>query len=297
MEDVAIIFNPYAGRGRAQSRILAVQNALEAAGLSFDLLLTEGRGHAIELARQARQAGHPLVVAAGGDGTVNEVVNGLAQAAGEGPVGPLGILPVGSANDFAESMGIDTDLHRAAQRLVRGYTRPADLGRVNDRYFDNNVGIGFEALVDIEAHKIKRLQGMPLYLIAVFRALVRFPFPVVDLEWDEGRMTRKRILLISVGNGWRVGGGFLITPDAQPDDGVLDLCIADALPRWQILRLLPKVMRGTHRDEPAVYLTRSTRLLIESADPLPAHADGEILWEDAHRIEITVEPGRLQVVV
>ena len=98
-----------------------------------------------------------------------------------------------------------------------------------------------------------------------------------------------------MGNNRRNGGGFLVNPDAVPDDGLLDLCIADAIPRLQILRLLPKVMKGTHRGEPVVEMTRSTRLLVELTDPLPVHADGEILWEDAHRVEITVEPSRLDV--
>jgi len=134
-------------------------------------------------------------------------------------------------------------------------------------------------------------------LLAVFRAMASYPFPVVDIYKDDGDRLAKQILMISVGNNRRNGGGFLVNPDAVPDDGLLDLCIVDALPRQEILRLLPKAMKGTHHGEPAVELTRSSRLVVDSATPLPLHADGEILENDALRVEITVEPGRLEVIV
>ncbi len=220
-------------------------------------------------------------MAAGGDGTINEVVNGLMLAEAEGATSRLGVMPIGSGNDFAGSLGIPLDLRQAAQRLARGVVRRIDLGRVNGRYFDNNVGLAFEAMIGIEAHRITWLRGQPQYLLAVFRAMASYPFPVVDIYKDDGDRLAKQILMISVGNNRRNGGGFLVNPDAVPDDGLLDMCIVDAIPRLQILRLLPKAMKGTHRGEPVVEMTRSTRLVVESTDPLPVHADGEILWEDA----------------
>lgn len=292
-----VVFNPEAGRGRGHKRAQEVQQALQAANIHSESVVSENRGHAIELAQRAALAGWELIVAAGGDGTINEVVNGLMLAEAEGATSRLGVMPIGSGNDFAGSLGIPLDLREAAQRLARGVLRRIDLGRVNERYFDNNVGLAFEAMIGIEAHRITWLRGQPQYLLAVFRAMASYPFPVVDIYKDDGDRLAKQILLISVGNNRRNGGGFLVNPDAVPDDGLLDLCIADAIPRMQILRLLPKVMKGTHRGEPVVEMTRSTRLLVESTDPLPVHADGEILWEDAHRVEITVEPSRLDVIV
>lgn len=292
-----VVFNPQAGRGRGHKRAQEVQQALQAASIASESVVSEARGHAIELAQRAALAGWELIVAAGGDGTINEVVNGLMLAEAEGATSRLGVMPIGSGNDFAGSLGIPLDLGEAAQRLARGVVRCIDLGRVNGRYFDNNVGLAFEAMIGIEAHRVTWLRGQPQYLLAVFRAMASYPFPVVDIYKDDGDRLAKQILLISVGNNRRNGGGFLVNPDAVPDDGLLDLCIADAIPRLEILRLLPKVMKGTHRGEPVVEMTRTTRLVVESSDPLPVHADGEILWEDAHRVEITIDPSRLDVIV
>lgn len=292
-----VVFNPQAGRGRGHQRAAEVQQALQAAGIRYESVVSEGRGHAIELARRAALAGRELIVAAGGDGTINEVVNGLMLAEEEGAHSRLGIMPIGSGNDLAGALGIPLDLRQAAQRLAQGQSRRIDLGRVNGRWFDNSVGIGFEATINVEAHRITRLHGQPQYFLAILRSVSHPAYPLARIFMDDSAPFTKQILIISVGNSHRTGGGFLVTPDAALDDGLLDLCIADAIPRRQILRLLPKVVKGTHRGEPVVQLTRVTRLVVESEDPLPVHADGEMLWEDAHRLEITVEPARLDVVV
>ncbi len=292
-----VVFNPQAGRGRGRTRAAEVQQALHAAGIDYESVVSEDRGHAIELARRAALAGWELIVAAGGDGTVNEVVNGLMLAEGEGVRSRLGIMPIGSGNDFSGALGIPLDLRQAAQRLARSQVRRVDLGRVNGRWFDNSVGIGFEATINVEAHRITWLRGQPQYFLAILRSVSHPAYPLARICIDDGASFTKHVLIISVGNSHRTGGGFLVTPDATLDDGLLNLCIADAIPRRQILRLLPKVVKGTHRNEPVVQLTRIIRLVVESEDPLPVHADGEMLWEDAHRVEITVEPARLDVVV
>jgi YegS/Rv2252/BmrU family lipid kinase len=298
MPNTLVIFNPKAKRGRAYRRMAKVQQALESAGLPFEMIVSEQPGHAVELARRAALAGRELIVAAGGDGTVNEVVNGLLQAANGGDVScSLGVLPVGSGNDFANSLGIPTDLRQAAEKLKLRQVRRIDIGCVNGRHFANNVGLGFEAMINLEAHKLTWLPGQPGYLVAVFRAMISYPYPVVDVTLDDGDLPQKTILMISVGNNRRIGGGFLITPHAAPDDGLLDVCLVDAIPRLEILRLLPKAITGNHAGEPAVHMLRSRRILIHAQDPLPVHADGEILWQDAHRLEITLEPGRLAVIV
>lgn len=296
MDKVLVVFNPHASRGRAYKRTAHVQEALEAAGFPFETVISEERGHGIELARRAALAGRELVVAAGGDGTINEVVNGLMQAdGGDGCL--LGVLPVGSGNDFAGALGIPLDLHKAALRLKERRVRRVDVGCVNGRYFDNNVGMAFEARVAIEAHKLTWLSGQTQYMTAIFRSLASYPLPTVDVELDDLTLPNKPVLMISVCNNRRIGGGIPATPDAEPDDGLLDVVVADAMSRLRILRLLPKVLKGKHPGEPGVLLTRTTRLVVESQDPLPVHADGEVLWNDAHRVEISLLPARLQVVV
>ncbi len=298
MHKALAILNPRARRGRAYKQAKQIEQALAAVDLPHEIIVTKEPGHAIELARRAALAQREMIVAAGGDGTINEVVNGMMQAASDGQALPtLGVLPVGSGNDFAGSLGISTDLRQAAERLKLGQKRRIDVGRVNTRYFANNVGLGFEARINVEAHKLTLLPGQPGYLAAVFRAMVSYPFPAVTVTLDDKERLRQTILMISVGNNRRIGGGFLITPHAVPDDGALDVCLVDAIPRLEILRLLPKAMTGKHEGEPAVRMTRAQRIVVESQDPLPVHADGEILWQDAHRLEITLEPGRLEVVV
>ncbi len=299
MERIKVIVNPTAGRGRGRGVILPIERGLSELGVPFSLDVTSRPGEAVHLARQARDAGFATVVAAGGDGTVHEVVNGLAQAAdaaGVDAVGRLAVLPIGSGNDMAAMSGVPLQLKDALQRLANPRTRRIDLGRINDRYFDNSIGAGFEAQVTVESHKIRRLRGVMIYLVAVFRALGSYPAPPMRVQWDDGEV-HKRILMVSVGNSRRAGGGFYVTPDAIQDDGLLDLGIADALPTWRILGLLPRVMRGTHKNDPAIYLTRSTRIVVECLHPLPVHADGEVIYTDARRLEISVQPRRLEVVV
>ena len=264
---------------------------------SSNSVVSENRGHAVDLAQRAAEAGRDLIVAAGGDGTLNEVVNGVMQARQQGATVRLGVMPIGSGNDFAGALGIPTDLPLAAEILKRGATRRIDIGTVNGRYFANNVGIGFEAQVNIEAHKMTWLRGQAMYLMAIFRAIGSFPHPVVQIDRDGQRTENKSILMVTAGNNRRIGGGFLVFPEAVPDDGLLDLCVVDAIPRREILRLLPKLPKGNHVGKSCVEMTRFKHLVVESESPLPVHADGEILWNDAHRVEIEVLPDRLDVVV
>lgn len=299
MDKIKVILNPYAGRWLAQRSRSTIEQTLTALDIPFDLVVTSKPNAAVDLARQASLDGFRVVVAAGGDGTVSEVVNGLALAAddmGKETAGVLGVLQVGSANDMAEIAGVPTQLLAACEAIKRGNTRRLDLGMVNGRYFDNNVGAGFEAQVTIESRKIKRLRGTLLYLIAVLRALAHYPSPTMRVVWDSGEVTRP-LLMVSIGNGRRTGGGFFVTPDAVQDDGLFDLGVAMALPRLQILKLLPKVMRGTHKNDPAIMLTRTTHVIVESDYPLPVHADGEVIFTDATRLEISMQPLRLEMIV
>jgi diacylglycerol kinase (ATP) len=294
MAKAKIIVNPYSGRWKGQRSVPAVEAVLKEAGVDFDLVCTAGSDHAIELAREAALEGYSPVVAAGGDGTIGEVVNGLIQAAGDQVAGPLGIIPLGSANDFIQTLGTPADLKEACQLLQTGQMRTIDVGRVNERYFINDVGVGFEPQVTLESRKIKRLRGQLIYLVAVLRA-VRDPIQAhMTIEWDGGQRVSKPILMVSVANG-RCTGGFWLTPYAELDDGELDFIFADAMSRLQILRFLPEVMRRTHLDKDPVTYGRTRHIVITSDDPLPVVADGEIMTTEAHRLEIEVLPGRLQV--
>jgi len=311
METVKVILNPYAGRGLGRRVSGEIRAAFERGGVPYELVETTAAGEATALARGARVDGFAVVAAGGGgDGTIHEVVNGLAEATPEDEVVTgLALLPAGSGNDFADVVGIPHGYDEAVDAIRQGRTRRVDLGRVEAfdgrntvrRYFDNNLGVGFEAQVTVESGKIKRLRGFAIYLWAVLRALRAYEQPHFELGWTDGEdaahQASKRMLLISVGNGSRVGGGFYLTPDAVMDDGLLDLTFVDALSRFRILRLLPRAMTttGLHGQKPVRFgKLRSAR--ITARQPVPVHADGEILSQAVEMLTVTVEPGRLQIV-
>jgi diacylglycerol kinase (ATP) len=294
MAKAKIILNPYAGRWKGQRSMPAVEAALEEAGVEFDLVCTAGADHAIELAREAALGGYSPVVAAGGDGTIGEVVNGLMQTVGDQAAAPLAIIPLGSANDFIQTLGTPADIRGACQLLRTGQVRTIDVGRVNERYFINDVGVGFEPQVTLESRKIKRLRGKLIYLVAVLRAVCDPIQAHMTIEWDGAQRISRPILMVSVANG-RCTGGFWLTPHAELDDGELDFIFADALSRLQILRFLPEVMRRTHLDKDPVTYGRTRHMVITSEEPVPVVADGEIMTTEGHHLEIEVLPSRVQV--
>ena len=307
---VKVILNPYSNRGGAGQGVDALRAALIAADLTADITLTSKAGDAIEIARQARLDGYDVIVAAGGDGTVNEVVNGIALATpADENVGPLAVLPMGSGNDFSDMMDMSRDLAAGIKRIQDGRARQIDLclatiheeGRDFSRYFDNNMGAGFEAQVTVESRKITRLRGFAIYLWAVIRALRQYDQPKFQVAWtdEEGKVHEvdQRSLLVTLGNSRRTGGGFYMTPDAKMDDGLLDMGIARALSTPKILALLPQVMAGTHRNHPAMRFVHCTSVCIATQSPVPVHTDGEIVSVAARALSVTMQPGRLTVLV
>jgi YegS/Rv2252/BmrU family lipid kinase len=295
-----VILNPAAGRGRGAKIEGELQRYLLENGLEFDLERTSAPGHAAELASRAASEGFETVVAVGGDGTSNEVVNGILSADGAGAAPALGLVPVGSGCDFAYAMGVPSDLGDACNRLANGTLRQVDTGRVSldggaPRYFDNTVGVGFDAIVTYEALKVKRLRGMALYLPVVLKTVFLYgKSPMVTLEHDAESVTLPA-MMVCTGNGSREGGGFFVTPNAEPDDGMFDVCIVRELGRLSTLSMIPRFMNGSHVDRGPVTMLRTRKLKISSPDNLIAHVDGEMLCTDGHELEIELFPRSLQV--
>lgn len=310
MTSVQVILNPTAGRGLGAKTKDALAAALHAAGLQFELTETTGHRCATELAAEIRKQGYQTVVAAGGDGTVNEVLNGLAREtpAGE-PVGRLAFCPIGTGNDFADMVGATRGVAALAQRIAMGRTRRIDMARATFisptrelvHYFDNNMGLGFEAQVTLESYQIKWVTGPVRYILAVFGALRHYHLPMIDVAWEEANGTWARrhqpTLMVSLGNSPRTGGVFYLTPDAVMDDGLLDLGLITNVSRLGILRVLPLVLRGAHRHHPAVFLDRCRRIDIQCAEPLPVHVDGEVVMEDVLTARVEVMHKQLEIVV
>jgi diacylglycerol kinase (ATP) len=302
-----VIVNPVAGKGFAGRSIPKIESLLAAQGLDFDLVRTRWAGEAIELACQAVLDGYETVVAAGGDGTYQEVVNGMLAAdhgADDDVVGNLGTLSLGSGCDFAWNVDIPAALDAACARLARQETRVVDVGRITvdgeTRYFDNTVGIGFEGTVTLEVRKIKYLRGIALYLPAVLKSIFVTMQPartVIEYERDgETRRLEGKYLMVSVCNGMRAGGAFLIAPQAEVDDGLFDVCLVENIPRTRMLALLPYFIKGTHVDQPDVTMVRTRRISIVSQDDLSGHADGELICTQGRHVECEVVPKKLRVV-
>jgi YegS/Rv2252/BmrU family lipid kinase len=295
LKTAKLILNPTAGRGRARTLADGIQSELRARGVETDIVRTRHVRDAVDVAHRAHDDGYETVIAAGGDGTIHEVANGLMHAAGDGVAGTLGIVPIGTGNDFIKSAGVPADWREACQVIGAGYKRRIDVGCINGEYFVNQAGIGFDAQVSIEALNITWARGMAVYVLALARnMLLSYRTPHVALEMD-GRHTEQRITLVTIGNGRCAGGGFWLTPAAELDDGWFDICVADQLSKPGILALIPHVMRGTHVGKRAITLSQARKILVVSAEPLPIQADGEILDAGAHRLEAELIPQKLEV--
>ncbi len=289
-----IILNPYAGRRHAQKQIEPLKQALQRAGLAFDFVVTQSPGEGIALARQAAPDGFRTVVAAGGDSTIGEVMNGLVQAAGEGQAGTLGIVPLGTANDLADMLHIPRNLDDVCRQLAAAQTRVIDICRVNDYFFDNNSAVGLEPVVTLEAEKITRIKGSLRYIVAALRAIRKRPVWQARIQWDTGSFTGP-ITLVSVGNSPRTGGAFWMTPDAKLDDGLFDFIYAPVMGRLALLKLLPKTFSGKHIHDKRVVYRQSATLKI-TISPAPLQADGEIIDREATTLEYSILPQKLRVI-
>ncbi|MHB1318869.1 MAG: diacylglycerol/lipid kinase family protein [Anaerolineae bacterium] len=301
MPRTKIILNPNAGKGYGGTPRPDLERVLHRLGVQFDLVETTHPGHAIELAREAVLQGYEIIAAVGGDGTTNEVVNGMMAVAHQNPMGTLACIPAGSGNDFAVMNGTATNLEVACQALAAGQTQVIDLGRVKldgaiERYFDNAVGTGFDALVVLETRRMTRLRGMALYLPAVLKTIfLTMHIPAVEMTID-GLTEQIRPLMVVACNGPREGSTFHLTPDALYDDGLLDILIAREVSKLEMLALIPRFMKGTHLSHKAVSTVQARRVTLRSDDPLYVHADGEILNDHSHLVEIEVLPYALRMI-
>ncbi len=310
MPKYKIILNPVAGRGAGARVRPTIERTLGQAGAAFEIMETRRPGDAVQLARGLRLSPEDVVVAVGGDGTAHEIVNGLVQAAQERgdwarglPVGPLGLVPIGTGNDLAWGLGLpENDPETSCRILLADHRRLVDLGQVTDEngrteIFHNHLGGGFEAAVAIESTKLRRLRGMLLYLVALVRIVPQYHHPIpMTIRYGETMFTRP-MLEVATANGGRTGRTFKIAPDARPDDGQLDLVLASSSSIPRIFWLVPHFMRGTHVTKTKyVQMDRTTHLLVNAPGGIPVHLDGEIYRADAHNLEVHVLPGRLQVV-
>jgi diacylglycerol kinase family enzyme len=294
--EVCVIFNPAAGHGLAARRLDSLRRAL---GQRAEFRPTSGPGHAEELARQAARDGFPVVGAAGGDGTLHEVANGLLSV--PDTAAALAVYPTGSANDYAYSLGLSPEWWARPGAAVS--VRPVDVGLARrpdgrERYFINALGLGLNGAVNLESRRIWWLRGLPRYGLALLRTLwSHFKHPVMTLTLDGAARTAPT-LAVSVALGRREGN-FLLAPHAQLDDGYFDCLHAGPVPRWELLRYVPALIAGGLPDNhPRLWQGRCREVRLTSEAPLTAHVDGEFFTlpeEGVRELEVHILPGRLRV--
>jgi YegS/Rv2252/BmrU family lipid kinase len=269
-----LLVNPVAGGGRGEKISKRSLGLLKAQGLNVDLQLTQSPGHAGQLAQAATDKGYQQIIVCGGDGTINEAVNGL-----KGNRINLGIIPCGRGNDLARYLGIPTKLKQACHICAQGRFVELDLVQINQRYCCSNTYVGLAAEVNKLANKSHyrhKGKGTYPYLHALWNVLPRFKSYQLKIEHDSG-VYEGQMLMAVVGNISSFGGGLQITPNAVADDGLLDICIVETVSRRRLLYSVPAVFKGTHLKYDFVKYLRSSKIRISAHAPLDIYADGEFI--------------------
>jgi len=281
-----VIVNPVAGAYATRRKWPRISRLLRHVGLSFDYEYTEGVGHAIELARAAAGDGYRYVVAVGGDGTVNEVANGILRSTGASST-TLGIVSTGTGSDFARSVGIPRYYVSACSCLTSSRRLLIDIGVVEyqskgqtlRRFFVNAAGIGFDAAVVENTERLPKFFGGTVpYLGALLRTLFGYRNKSVVLRIGD-RVEAFRILSVVVANGSYFGGGMHVAPEASLNDNLLDVVVIGDVGKFELLKSLPMVYKGTHGDHPKVSIEKAANITVESSERVLVHADGELLGE------------------
>jgi YegS/Rv2252/BmrU family lipid kinase len=299
---IKVIVNPVAGAYSTRRKWPIISRLLKRIGLSFDFEYTEGVGHAIELARAAASDGYRYLVAVGGDGTVNEVANGILYSTGATETA-LGIVSTGTGSDFARSAGIPRDYATACSTLTNSRRLAIDVGVVEyqskgqtlRRFFVNGAGVGFDAAVVEKTERLPKYFGGTIpYVAGLVRALFSYKNKPVVLNVG-GEVEAFRVLSVVVANGGYLGGGMHIAPGAELGDGLLDVVVVGDLGKLELLKELPTVYKGTHINHPKVRMKKARRITVDSPERMLVHADGELLGESP--ASFWVVPAALSIVV
>ncbi len=300
---VKIILNPMADMGNAWKVANDLRPIITEYG-NADWSGTVFPTHAIELAKQAGEQGYDMVIAMGGDGTVHEVVNGIMQLPeNKRPI--LGVVPVGSGNDFAHAIGVPTESDHALVQALKGEPLTIDLGLMTDEhgrteFFDNTFGIGFDAIVTIRSHRLPIVRGFLMYLTAVIQTIFLNHNPALIQYETEQEKWEDRVLMTTLCNGGREGGGFMLSPDSKVTDGMLEYLMVRKVSRPMMFRLVPEFMKGTHRRFTNQLRMGTFKKLTMIADrPLYIQSDGEIytsFGSNLRKLTIEVMPRALKVI-
>ncbi|TEU16574.1 MAG: diacylglycerol kinase family lipid kinase [Anaerolineales bacterium] len=299
-----VIVNPVAANGAVGKRWPQIRDILRAEGGQFDAALTEGPNHATELSREALSAGYRTIVAVGGDGTLNEVVNGLVIEGMVDPMVNLGIIPGGTGSDSVRTLGIPHDYRAACQRLLHGKPDCVDLGLVTcasegreiQRYFLNVAGLGFDGEVCERVNRSSKALGGTLpFLSSLFVNLLTYQNKTVEVTLDGQQRLQQKANSVFVCNGRYAGGSMHIGPNAALDDGIFDVVIIGDTGKLEIVVNLPRIYRGTHLSHPKVDEYRAQEIRVKARERMLLQADGELIGEAPATFQII--PQALHVLV
>lgn len=284
-----LIVNEYAGKGKTKKCWPKLQRCLQNYGLSYEVHFTSKPKEAVEIARHAAEQ-YSHVVAVGGDGTANEVVNGIA---GRNTI--FGVLPTGTGNDLARMLEIPQQLDLAVKKLGSRMEKPMDLMELNGMFIAGAVGIGFDGAIaeDINRTSWKKRAGTLGYVLSMLKLLFTFQPFALHLEIDGRTADYRNCWLVAIGNSKFYGGGMKICPDALHDDGWLDVCIVQNMSRMELLKLFPSVFSGKHVLHRNVLCMRGKNVQVLTDPAVPMHGDGEMIGQTPGVIRI--HPGALNV--
>jgi diacylglycerol kinase (ATP) len=287
-----IFVNPIAGGGKCSKMYPVVVRTLREAGVVCSVITSQYPGHITEVSGELAGRGNETVIACGGDGTVNEVINGIA-----GTRTALGIVPLGTGNDFAVNMGISKDINLACAIIKERRIKKIDLVKVNDdRFFGGTGCVGFDAEVAAFASRRRKEKSNP-FLLHVMGGLLKFVSykpKTVELRFD-GQRYFGDIMLVAFSNIRSYARGMVITPRAVSDDALLDICVVRPMPKWKVLTIFPLVYKGAHVNNKEVTLHRSRAVYVQSVGSMDLYADGDFMATTPFRLEVT--PKHLNVIV
>lgn len=300
-----IILNPTAGNGKAGKEYPRIDSFFASTKADYEIILTRGPGDAINIARDYPQKDGTAFIAAGGDGTCNEVVNGLLSrqdAGGDPPL--LGLLPVGRGNDFSYSGAIPPKLDQALEVIPGGAVIPLDAGQViggyypQGRFFINGLGIGFDTMVGLEAAKMKGIHSSLSYVFGAVKTLIAFaPSPRLIIEYDD-KTAELTPIQVSLMNGRRMGGSFYMGPQAVLNDGLLDICMVRRMSRMKLVKMIAHYTKGTQEKAAGVTMGRASSIVLTAAEGgMVVHADGETICLEGKSLTVNCIPGALRLIV
>jgi len=287
-----VILNPVAANGTAKKFHAMILSLLQNHGLQADSVVTHKAGHAEELAVEAVKDGFDYIVAVGGDGTIHHVANGILSSDGEST---LGIIPLGTCNDFIKSLQIPNNIEGACQVLAGGQIKRYDIGKVDGRFFVNAAGFGFDAEVVKELRK-SSVPGRMAYMATVLKHITRYKPSACRIKVN-GVEEEQDVFMLTVANGSHYGGQFHIAPRAQVEDGQLDIILVKNASILRRLSILPHFIKGTHLDKPEVMFFRATQFEVTTNDSVTLQIEGELYESKSNRIEFTLLPKRLKIKV